>query len=171
MAFIIGQIFGAIAIVLGFLSYQTKTQKQLLLLQTATCVVFCLHYLFVGAITGMAMDFVGFFRNIVYYYRNKSGRDDKLLPIIFAVISAIMGIITWQAWYSVFVFVGLVLNTLALSFKDPQNVRKSILITSPLVIVYDVFTMAIGGVIYESVAIISSIIGIIRKPGEEKNGK
>ena len=40
--------------------------------------------------------------------------------------------------------------------------RKSILVTSPLVLIYDVFTLSIGGIVYETVAIVSSIIGIVR---------
>ena len=35
-AYIIGQIFGGIAIALGFVSYQVKTQRQLIFMQTAT---------------------------------------------------------------------------------------------------------------------------------------
>ena len=56
--FIIGQIFGIIAIILGFVSYQMKTQKQLLICQTTVSLVFCIHYLLIGATTGMAMNVV-----------------------------------------------------------------------------------------------------------------
>ena len=160
--YIIGQILGIVAIAMGFISYQTRTQKGLLLMQFATCAVFCFHYLMIGAFTATAMNSIGVVRNAVYYFREKKGSTNKLLPIIFAVIMAIVGIITWEAWYSVFVFAGLVINTFCLSFRDPQNVRRSILVTSPMVIVYDVFVLSIGGIIYESVAIISSVIGIIR---------
>ena len=54
------------------------------------------------------------------------------------------------------------INTLCLSFTDPQKIRWSILVTSPMVLIYDAFVSSFGGVIYESVVIISSIIGIIR---------
>ena len=160
--YIIGQILGIVAIAMGFISYQTRTQKGLLLMQFATCAVFCLHYLMIGAFTATAMNSIGVVRNAVYYFREKKGSTNKLLPIIFAVIMAIVGIITWEAWYSVFVFAGLIINTLCLAFRDPQNVRRSILVSSPLVIAYDVFVLSIGGVVYESVVIVSSIIGIVR---------
>lgn len=160
--FIIGQCLGAVAIALGFLSYQMKTQGQLILMQACTTAVFAIHYLMLGAITGMAMNIVSFIRCVVYYFRNRSGSTERITPIIFTVIMAIMGIVTWNAWYSVFIFLGLVINTMCMAFSDPQKVRASIFVTSPLVIVYDVFTLSIGGIIYESVAITSSVIGFIR---------
>ena len=69
--FIIGQILGIIAILLGFVTYQMKTQKQLLICQTAVSLVFCVHYLLIGATTGMAMNIVNVVRNFVYSRRNE----------------------------------------------------------------------------------------------------
>ena len=160
--FIIGQIFGVIAIALGFLSYQMKTAGRILLLQALTGVVFAVHYCMIGAITGMAMNIVCFIRCIVYYFRNKRGSSEKISPIIFTLIMAVIGIITWDAWYSVFVFSGILINTLCMAFANPQKVRASILVTSPLVLIYDAFALSFGGMVYESVAIISAVIGILR---------
>ena len=162
LIFIIGQIFGGIAIALGFLSYQLKTQKQLLICQTTVSLVFCIHYFLIGATTGMAMNVVNVIRNLVYYRRNQKGDKSMVFPIIFTSILAIIGLLTWDGWYSIFVFVGLIINSLCMSFSNPQKVRQSILVTSPMVFIYDAFTLSIGGAIYESVAIISSVIGILR---------
>ena len=94
-----------------------------------------------------------------------------LVPIILALMTAVVGIITWTGWYSIFVFSGMVIHTLCMSLKDAQKVRYSLLITSPLVIVYNLFTYNYAGAVYESFSIASSIIGIIRyrqlKPQEE----
>ncbi|MBQ3015450.1 MAG: YgjV family protein [Clostridia bacterium] len=160
--FIIGQIFGGIAILFGFISYQVKTQRQLIFMQSATAVVFCAHYFLLGAYTGMAMNAVNIVRNIAYDYRNRKGKNEIYTPVIFAVVQAVIGILTWNAWYSVFIFLGLITNTVCMSFKNPQNVRKSIVVTSPLVFAYDAFADAWGGMIYELVAWISAIIGIFR---------
>lgn len=40
--------------------------------------------------------------------------------------------------------------------------RKSILVTSPLVLVYNIFARSVPGVFNETIALVSSIIGIIR---------
>ena len=160
--YIFGQCLGGVAIALGFASYQMKTQKQILLLQAITTAVFGLHYLMIGAMTGMAMNLLGIARTLTYYFRYGKKGGERIIPVIFAVVLGVAGILTWEAWYSVFVFSGLVIHTLCLAFRDPQNMRKSILVTSPLVLIYDIFTLSIGGMVYETVAIVSSVIGIVR---------
>jgi hypothetical protein len=69
--YIIGQSLGVVAIALGFLSFQMKTQKNILIVQIVTAVVFALHYLLIGAVIGMAMNTILIFRNIAYYFRSK----------------------------------------------------------------------------------------------------
>ncbi len=164
--FYIAQALGVIAIILGFINYIVKTRGQVLFVNSATTVCFVLHYLCLGAWAGMALNFVAFIRNIVYYYAGKNGRVSKVLSIAFTVIMGAMGItvslIAKEGWYFIFSVVALMINSFAMSFSNPTNIRKSILITSPMVIVYDCFVFSVGGAVYESVAIISAIIGLIR---------
>ena len=63
MLYIIGQIFGVIAVILGFVTFQMRTQKQLLVLQTITGAVFCVHYWLIGATVGMVLNFIVILRN------------------------------------------------------------------------------------------------------------
>ena len=162
LIYIIGQIFGAIAVVLGFVSYQVKTQKMMLVMQSITAVVFIIHYLLIGAMSGMALNVVALIRNLAYSRRDIKIFSGKACPIFFAAVMGIIGILSWQAWYSIFVVAGLVINSVCMSFKNPQNIRKSILISSPLVLIYDIFVISVGGAVYESVAIASALLGIIR---------
>ncbi len=158
----IGQIMGMIAVVLGFISFQMRTQKQLLIVQTATTIAFCIHYYLIGATSGLMMNLLGIVRNLAYYHKDKPLFSGKKCPIFFAVLMGIVGLLSWQGYYSIFVVLGLVINTVCLSFSNPQSIRASILVSSPLVLIYDVFVRSIGGVIYEAVVIFSSLIGIIR---------
>lgn len=174
LGMIFGQLMGLVAVVLGFVSYQMRTQKQLLAAQIATTVAFCIHYYFIGASSGMVLNLLGIARNLAYYHRDKPLLSGKKCPIFFAVVMGMVGLLSWQDYYSIFVVLGLVINTICLSFTDPQAIRKSILVTSPMVLIYDAFVFSIGGMIYESVAIISSIIGIVRchkaRKAEERQG-
>ena len=114
----------------------------------------------------MALNFVAFIRNLAYYYGGKNGKVSKALPIVFAVIMGAMGttvsLLAKEGWYFVLSVVALMINSLAMSFRNPNNIRKSILITSPLVLAYNCFVFSVGGAVYESVAIISAVIGLIR---------
>ena len=58
--------------------------------------------------------------------------------------------------------VSLLINTVFMSIGDPQLVRKSILVSSPVMIVYDVLVASYGGILFESVIIVSSLIGVLR---------
>ena len=161
-AWMIGQIFGIIAIIFGFISYQVRTQRQILIMQSTVAVFFGIHYLLIGAYSGMIMNFINIPRNFFYDRRTQKGSKSKLTPIIFVLIQCVMCVLTWEAWYSIFVLLGIGINTYCMSFSNPQNVRKSILVTSPLVLTYDLFALSVGGSIYESVALVSAFIGILR---------
>ena len=170
--FYIGQALGVIAVILGFINYQVKTREQVLIVHIATTLCFAVHYLCLGAWAGMAMNCVGFIRNIVFYFTGKNGKLSRIWAVSFAVVMGAMGItaslIAKESWYFVLSVTGLVINSYAMSFSNPNNIRKSILVTSPMVLIYDGFVLSIGGMVYESVVIISSIIGItrFRKKGE-----
>lgn len=165
---VIGQILGVVAVICGFVSYQMRTQKQLLVVNTITCAIFCAHYILIGAYSGFALNALCIFRNFGYFYRNKKNPESRMIPILFTAAMLVVGILSWHAWYSVLSVAGLVLNTWFMSAKNPQTVRKSILVTSPMVLLYNVFVVSLGGMVYESVAIISALIGIIRFRREQK---
>ena len=65
LAMLIGQALGVVAVILGFITYQMKSPKRLLIVNLITCGVFCLHYLLIGAISGCVMNLIGSFRNVV----------------------------------------------------------------------------------------------------------
>ena len=175
VAFYIGQGFGVLAVILGFISYQMKSSKMVLIFQISVCTVFSIHYLLIGALSGFALNVLCLIRNVTYYFKGKWILKDPYVTVFFTVIMGIVGIFSWQGYPSIFVIIGMMVNTVGMSFRDPQNMRKSILISSPLVILYDVLVSSYGGIVYESVVIVSSIVGIIlsrkRKGQTEQSAK
>ena len=101
---IIGQILGFVTPVIAIISYQMKSQKNLLIWQIIASAVKGLSYLMLGAISGMALNMVGLVRNTVFFRRKLKGEMGKVIPIVFTVITVIVGIITWKEWYTVFNF-------------------------------------------------------------------
>ena len=158
----IGQGLGIVAVVLGFISFQMKTPKGILAFQITIAFIFAAHYLFIGAPGAAALNLLAAVNNILYFFRAKRGGKGWFEPIFYVVMVTVTTIITWEAWYSVFVLLGIGINTYCMSLYDPQKVRKSIFVTSPLVLIYDIFAGAIGGSIYETVAWVSAIIGVIK---------
>ena len=160
---IIGQAIGIIAFVIAFVAYQAKTSKKLLFVQTAALCCFCIHYLLIGALTAFALNTVGVIRNIIYYNKEKKIFSYKWWPYLMALIMVVIGIFTWQGWPSLLLIAGLSVNTVCMALPTSQGIRKSLLFTCPPVLLYNVFVHSYGGVINETLTIISALIGIIRQ--------
>ena len=183
--FWIGQAFSILAVIISFVSYQMKTSRGILVALTLATLMSCIAYAVLGRDGGLWLNVVCIIRNICYYFKDKRFLSSKAVPVVLAVVMGVMGALSWEAYYSVFFVVGLVLNTLAMGYFGPQNLRKSILLTSSLILIYNIgpilvpiFTgtifsgtpdvveqigkISVGGVINESVSIASSVIGLIR---------
>ena len=159
---LIGQILGVVAVILGFITYQMRSPKALLIVNLITCGVFCAHYLLIGAISGFVLHALGIVRNLVYTNRDKKIFSSPVWPYIFAVIMLIAGLVTWQDWRTILMICALVINSVCLSLKNAQHIRYSLLITCPLVMLYDILVHSYGGIVYEGMSIASAVIGIIR---------
>lgn len=159
---IIGQAVGIIGMLIFMLSYQINSKIKILLAQMIGTALMCLHYLLIGGTAGFWLNVVGVARNAVYCIAPRFPKLERWIPVFFTVLMAIMSVLSWHAWYSVFIAAGLIINTYCLSIKDPQTFRKTILITCPLVLIYNVFVVSIGGLLLESISIISAAVGLYR---------
>jgi len=167
--YIVGQILGIIAVILGFICFQMKSPRVILIFQIIVASVFVVHYICIGSMTAMALNIVAAVQCVCYYFRDKKGSKGLFLPIFFSVVMVIASILTWGEWYSVFIMTGLVVNAVSLSFSSAHKIRVAMLIKAPLCLIYNVLAGSIGGVIYESALLVSSVVGIIKKnkDGEE----
>jgi hypothetical protein len=160
--FSIGQAFGILATLITLLSYQTNSNKRLLAIQTAATLSNCLSYLFLQAYSGFALNIVCILRNLVYYFQKPKTTVNRLSALLLASAMIPLGALSWQGPVSLLIISALALNTLIMSLGNPQLLRKSILLTSTMVLIYSCSVFSIGSILNESLAIISSIIGIVR---------
>ena len=159
---LIGQILGVVATVMSFISYQTNTKKALFLTQVLMTLCICLSFLFLGAWTGFALNLIGLVRNITFYFVKVGTKTHIIVTSLLTLAMITAGFFTWAGPVSLIIITALATNTVFLSLGNPQLLRKSMLFTSSLIIIYDIFVLSIGGIANESVAIISSAIGIVR---------
>lgn len=167
---LVGQIIGIVAVFFSFLSYQMKSKRGILAVLSAAIVLFCIHYALLGATVGLVLNIVGLIRNFCYYHNDKKILSSKAVPVILAAVMGVLGIFTWEGYHSVFFVVGLMLNTLAMGYLDPQNLRKSLLVTCTLIFIYNALTPSYGGMINEAVAMASAVVGLIRYRRERRDG-
>ena len=159
---IIGQIMGWLAAILTFASYQCKDHKKLIAVQTLSTLSICISYLFLNAWSGMLLNIVCLARNFIIYRKDIKFFTYSFWPYALAIVMGIMGVLSWQGPMSLLIVVALVANTLFLYFPNVQNLRKSIVVTSTMVLIYNLYYNVWGGVVNEMIAIVSSAIGLYR---------
>jgi hypothetical protein len=157
-----GQIMGWGAALMTFLSYQCKDHKKLLIVQTLSSLSICISYLLLGAWSGMLLNVICIVRNFIIYRKDIKIFSYSFWPYALAAVMGAGGLLSWQGPMSLLVIVALVANTVFLYFPNVQNLRKSILITSTMVLIYNAYYNVWGGVVNEMIAITSSAVGIYR---------
>jgi hypothetical protein len=160
---IIGQILGIVAPIVTFISYQVNSKNKLLLLQTAANVAICISYLLLGASSGFALNIVGTIRNMTFFFLDPKSRTNRICAVILALAMGGAGLLSWEGPISSVLMVALMANTIFMSFGDPQLLRKSVIGTSSLILIYNLLMAhpTIGGIMNESIAIVASIIGVL----------
>ena len=159
---LVGQIFGWLAALFTVISYQCKTQKQLLAVQSVATFSVAMGYFFVGAYPGMVLNVMCLLRNMVYSFGDRKPFSHPATPWILTLVMGAAGILSWDGPISLLIIIAIMINTLFLSDKNVQNLRRSILLTSTMIIIYNVFCHLWGGVLNEFLAIASSAVGLYR---------
>ena len=159
---LVGQIMGWVAALMTFLSYQCKDHKKLLVVQTLSSLSICTSYLFLNAWSGMLLNVVCLIRNFIIYRKDIKLFSYSFWAYVLAGVMAITGVLSWQGPMSLLIVVALAVNTVFLYFPNVQNLRKSILITSTMVLIYNAYYNVWGGVVNEMIAITSSAVGLFR---------
>lgn len=159
---ILTQIIGIAAMVASVYSFQLNKHKHIMIAQIIATALFGIQYYFLGAFTGTALDAVAVVRDIVFYNKDKKWASGNVWTVLFSLMMVVFGIVTYQGWVSVFMIISMVFNTITFSFTNPKLVRRTILIASPFMLVYNILTGSAGGIINEVFAEISSVIGMLR---------
>mgnify|MGYP003289836543 CR=1 FL=1 len=159
---LIGHVLGFISVGLFFYSYQRTQKRKIMLIQTVATALSCIQYLLIGAFSGFALNIVCIIRNFVFYFRDKNHSTGLLTPVLFAVSMAIVSFFSWEGTHSLLITMGLVVNTVCMGIFDAKDFRKTILVSSSLILVYNIFAFSYSGILSESISLISVIIGIIR---------
>ncbi len=159
---LIGHALGFISVGLFFYSYQRTQKRKLMIIQTIATALSCIQYLLIGAFSGFALNIVCIIRNFIFYSRDKKQRSDWTSPILLSLCIAVASIFSWEGIHSLLITLGLVINTMCMGMLNAKTFRKTILISSSLILLYNIFAFSYSGILSESISLISVVIGIIR---------
>ena len=166
---ILGQSLSILGVITTAISYQLNNRRTILAVHSAAILFICLGYYFLGATSGFTLNVVCFIRNIAYCFLKNNRKVNFAVTAFFALCMIVVGALSWQDYFSLFIIIALAINTSFMGLGTPQQLRKSILLTSSLVFAYNVIVFSIGGMLNELMAIASSIVGIIRFAAPRKN--
>lgn len=159
----LAQGIGIAAMILSAISFQMNTKKKIIIMQIITSVVFATHYFMIDAVAAGVVNTIAIVRNIVFYYKDKLPLGGKVWVGLFGTVMAVSAFVSRPEPISVLMSIGMIFNTLAVAAENPQKVRKTVLISSPFVLIYNIFVMSIGGIINEILVEICTAVTMIRE--------
>ena len=167
------QAVGIMAMIFPAMSFQQKTQRKILIFQVIGAALFFLHYLLLNSFVGAFLNVIAFTRAIIYSQIGKRKWAYSLFfPLLFLFLSIATYVLTFTVFntekttYNLIVeslpVIGLSIQHFGFRMKDAFKVRVMYLISAPLWVAYAAFHASIGGILVDSINIVSIIIGIIR---------
>jgi hypothetical protein len=161
MQFYIAQGIGFIGMALMFLAFQQNDKRKLLWIQAGAGMIFTVHFVILGAFTGMGMNLAAIPRNLIF--ARKPGKKFQIIwTVFFIAVFVIIGIFTWENKFSFFPVFAMSLATIVFSLKEPRLIRFLSLPISGFWITYNIISFSIAGVLTESFVICSILIAIVR---------
>ena len=156
----IAQGIGFIGMALVFIAFQQNEKRKILWIQASAGAVFVLHFLLLGAWTGMGMNLLEIPRNMVF--AKKEIKNQVLWTVLFITAFIVLGIFTWESPMSLFPITAMCLSTVAFSLKNPKHIRFCSLPVSALWFTYNIISLSIAGALTEGFCLLSILIAIIR---------
>lgn len=152
------QLLGLFYALFLFFSILGKNTKQILLMQTISFLFKSFHYYLLGGISGFVTSFISMLRNIVFYRI----KENYILTIIFILIYLIIGIVTYNSFYSLLPVIATIVYTLIINYDNPKYLRLGMLFTSITWLIYNIYIISYSGIIIQIIMIITNIFAIIK---------
>ena len=164
MSPIIIQGIGFIAVAAFILSYQIKSNRWLFLLQLIGSALFCLQFFLLDAFSGCLSLAVNILRNaLMMKYNDWKWVRRKGCPVIIAVLFTIILFVTWNGPVSLLAFIASVSSTFVYWTNSPRKIRMvNLVCASPCWLIYDVIVFSLGGIVSESITILSILVSFVR---------
>lgn len=157
---------------LMFWSFQCRAARKLFFMQMLSFFCFIAQFLLLGAYTGAITLSIGVCRNYLLSNEGKPWADWKGWPCIIIAAYMLSCYATWESWLSLLPSAAIILSTLAGWTHNGKIIRLvGCGINSPLWIIYDFCVNSWGGVIGESISMLSIFISFYRYGMKGLDGK
>ncbi len=157
------QAIGFVGVAFFIASYQIKSNRALFACQLTGCIIFCIQFFIMGAYTGALSLIINIIRNVLLLKaRDWPWVKSKItLAVIIALLAGVT-VYTWAGWMSLLPFVSVAVTSIGYWTNNAQKIRLSQFIGAPCTLVYDILIRSWGGVLSESITLMSIIISVAR---------
>ena len=157
------QAIGFVGVAFFIASYQIKSNKALFMCQMIGCIIFCVQFFILGAYTGAISLIINIIRNLLLVKRKDwKWVDRRSTMLVILALLAAMTIYTWDGAISLLPFISVAVTTIGYWSNNAQKIRLSQFFGSPCTLLYDVLIRSWGGVLSETITLVSIIISVIR---------
>lgn len=161
ISFIIGQVFGGIALIILMISFQKNEKKFLLKFQTISSLLYAIQYVFLNAFTGCFMNLTCMIRNFIFNkYNEKKIPIYILLIIIFLMV--FLSLMSYQGIISLLPMFAVVFYSIALWYGNLKIIRITEIFSCVLYIIYNIQVLAITGFVATAIELIAAVISLYR---------
>ena len=160
--YLISQILVILATFFISVTYIEKKRKKILILFIFYSILYGIHYLLLGALTGFLMNIVSIIRNIIFYINEKKNKENKIsfLIILFIIIIS-FGIFSYKDLFSIISISASLMSTYSIWQKNIRLYRLIAIIVSICFIIYAIHINSLFAIITEIILLITELTGII----------
>ena len=158
----IAQGIGIVAAAITILSYQFKNNRILFACQALSGLLFFFNFLMLGDQTAAVLNLINLLRGGLL----AGGRrfESRWYAAGLMVLYTVATVFFFKDWFSILVLVAQLVGTVAMWSKKGKIIRLGqLFVVSPAWLINNIFnSFSIGGIITETVSILSIIVSLIR---------
>jgi len=158
------QAIGFLAVIMYLVSFQFKSNRALFSCQLVGNLLFALQFLLLGAASGALNLLVSCLRNILLLNRSRwawvRGRG---FAAVFCACYCAVTLLTWEGPLSLLALIPSLSGTLSFWTNNARTIRLANLFCAcPCWLVYDILIGSWGGILNETITMVSILISIYR---------
>lgn len=151
---------GAIAAVLNVGAFLFKGRQRIVGIYLAGSALWAVHYMLLGAMTGVVMNAGGVLRQYVFLRRaNSFWAMWSGWPWLFLLLFSLAAALTWQGWESLLPLGGMAAGTLGLWQLNTRRLRQLLMLSPPFWFTYNFMVGSYPGMATEICLFIAQMIG------------
>ena len=167
-------LVGITATALFLLSYQQRSRRRIIIVNTVSRMLYVLQYCLLGAFSGAALDVLGAVISVVAERRGRRGfvyRHRMTLLVLLDLSVIALGLLLYENLFSLLPILGVLLHTGAFWIENERIIRRISLLGSPCWLGYNLSCRAYGSALGDLLTIGSILVAMHRYRAKEKERK